>query len=141
MPFPEQLELIRDLVQNDHVALDDEPLLLAVYYASEAVPNEECLFEVARNFGFNEVSEEQRIFQIQFGPTPNFPLPVGDRLRLSLTNPVEFRRAVANRWPEVQDLQDAIAQGNYELLYLRDSDQDARNLLELLRLQPMPVAA
>jgi hypothetical protein len=40
MPFPEQQELIRDLVVNDHVALDDEPLFLAVYYASEAAPNE-----------------------------------------------------------------------------------------------------
>ena len=80
MPYPEQLELLRDLVVNDHVALDDEPLLLAVYYASEASPNEECLFEVARNFGYGGPDEDKHIFQIEFGPSPKFLLPEGRHL-------------------------------------------------------------
>lgn len=138
MAFPEQLELIRDLVVNDHVALDDEPLLFAMYYASEAAPDEECLFEVARNFGYGEPSEDKHIFQVQFGPTPKFPLPPGDRLRLSLTNPAEFRLAVREGWPEVRDLQAAIAKGQYEGLYLRADDREAAEALSLLRQSLVP---
>jgi len=132
MPYPGQQGLLYDLVNNDHVALDDEPLLLAVYYASEAAPDEECLFEVVRNFGYGEPSEDKHIFQVQFGPTPNFPLPVGGRLRLSLTNPVEFRQAVSEGWPEIQDLQAAVLRGQYERLYLRDDDQEAAEAWSLL---------
>ena len=132
MPFPEQHELLHELVNNDHVALDDEPLLLAVYYASEAAPNEECLFEVARNFGYGEPSEDKHIFQVQFGPTPNFRLPPDDRLRLSLTNPVEFRQAVREGWSEVRDLQEAIRRGQSRVLYQRPDDREAEEALSLL---------
>ena len=132
MPFPEQIDLISDLVVNDHVALDDEPLLLAVYYASEAAPDADCLFEVARNFGYGEPSEDEHIFQVQFGPTPKFPLPPTGRLRLSLTNPVEFRLAVKEGWPEVRDPQAAIGCGQYKVLYLRPEDQEASEALVAL---------
>ncbi len=135
MPYPGQHELLHDLVNNDHVALDDEPLLLAVYYVSEAAPNEDCLFEVARNFGYGEPSEDRRIFQVQFDRTPNFPLPPESRLRLSLTNPTEFRQAVREGWPEVRDLQAAISRGQYEVLYLRADDQEADEALALLNRQ------
>lgn len=134
MPYPEQRELLRDLVVNDHVALEDEPLLLAIYYRSRLVPNEECLLEVARGFGFNEVSEGRRIFQVQFGSTPSFPLPTGDRLRLSLTNAVEFQSAVSEGWPEINDLREAIHQGQYDLLYRRTGDQEADNAAAALGL-------
>ena len=133
MPYPEQIELLRDLVVNDHTKIDDEPLLLAVYYASATAPEEENLFEVADNFGYGEPSEDKHIFQIQFGPSPNFPLPTEDRLRLSLTSPVEFRLAVQEGWPEVKDLQDAIARGQYTRLYpQQDADNGAADLWMLL---------
>ena len=132
MPFPEQMELISDLVVNDHLALDDEPLLLAVYYASEAAPNEECLFEVARDFGYGEPSDDKHIFQIQFGSTTAFPLPPGDCLRLSITNPAEFRLAVKEGWPEVRDLQAAIQRGQFEVLYRRPDDQEADEMFAAL---------
>ncbi len=130
MPYPLETALLHDLVENDHVALDDEPLLLAIYYASETAPDEECLFEVARNFGYGEPSEDKHIFQIQFGPAPNFPLRRG-RLRLSLTNPAEFRQAVAEGWPEAQDLQAAVGRGQYERLYLAE-DQESYEMMALL---------
>lgn len=131
MPYPEQLELLRDLVVENHLMLDDEPLLLAVYYASDAAPHEECLFEVARDFGYGEPSEDKHIFQVQFGPTPNFRLPPDDRLRLSLTNPAEFRQAVREGWPEVRDLQEAIRRGQSKVLYQRH-DREAEEVLSLL---------
>lgn len=139
MPYPEQIELLRDLVVNDHTKIEDEPLLLAVYYASASAPQEECLFEIAHNFGYGEPSEDKHIFQIQFGPSPNFPLPFQDSLRLSLTNPNEFRLAVQEGWPEVQDLQNAIVRGQYEKLYpLYDQDNGAAELWTLLEHQLAP---
>jgi hypothetical protein len=139
MPYPEQMELLRDLVVNDHTKIEDEPLLLAVYYASASAPEEECLFEIAHNFGYGEPSEDKHIFQIQFGPSPNFPLPSQDSLRLSLTNPNEFRLAVQEGWPEVQDLQNAIVSGQYEKLYpLYDQDNGAAELWTLLEHQLAP---
>jgi hypothetical protein len=145
MPFPGndagQADLIHDLVVNDHTQIEDEPLLLAIYFSSQDVPNEECVFEVIRNFGYDEVSEDHRIFQIQFGRTPNFPLPEGDRLRLFLTNPVELRQAARENWPEVQDLRRAIARGpaGYELVYRRAGDDTADELLQSLCM-PLAVA-
>ena len=135
MPYPEQKELIKDLVLNTHVALDDEPLLLAIYYNSEVTPNEECLFEVARNFGYNEPDEDKHIFQIQFGASPQFRLPEGRYLHLSLTNPVEFKVAVEEEWPEVKDLQGAVLQGNYQVLYPQTKDREADELMSLLSRQ------
>lgn len=139
MPYPEQMELLRDLVVNDHTKIEDEPLLLAVYYASASAPEEECLFEIAQNFGYGEPSEDKHIFQIQFGPSPNFPLPSHDSLRLSLTNPNEFRLAVQEGWPEVQDLQKAIVHGQFLRLYPEhDDDKDARELWSLLQRELAP---
>ncbi len=132
MPYHDQTELIRNLVVNDHLALEDEPLLLAIYYASEAAPNEECLFEIARNFGYGGPDEDKHIFHIEFGRSPNFALPEGRHLRLFLTDPVEFRLAFNEGWPEVKDLQKAIKQGRYEVLYQRPNDEEAKEMISLL---------
>ena len=137
MPYPDLTSQIQELV-NEHLDLIDQPLLVAVYYASEAAPNEECLFEVARHFGFDEVSEDRQIFQIQFGPSDNFPLPPGDRLRLSLTNTAEFREALSQGWPEIKDLIKAIDQSQSSLLYYRRGDGDAQEIVDALKI---PVAA
>ncbi len=132
MPYPDQMDLMRDLVLNDHVHLEDEPLVLAIYFASRAVPNEECLFEVMYNFGMNEVSEDKTIFQVQFGNAPKLPLPAGDRLRLFLTNPNEFRHAIERNWPEIQDLREAVWQGQFMLLYQRPDDEESASFMQSL---------
>ncbi len=132
MPYPNEYALLHDLVTKDHVAIDDEPLLLAVYYASGDAPQDECLFEVARDFGYGGPSEDKHIFQVQFGPTANFPLPPDSRLRLSLTNPAEFRQAVREGWPEVQDLQRAIKSGQSKELYWLHGDKEAEEMKLLL---------
>ncbi len=133
MPYPEQAELIRDLVLNDHMALDDTPLSLAIYFESRRSPHEECVFEVLHRFGFDEVSEERSVFQVQFGPTRNFPLPEGDRLHLFLTNPIETMFAISNGWPEIYDLCRAMNRSRYEVVYHRPDDPDADQVLNALR--------
>ncbi len=132
MPYPEQVELITDLVLNDHTVIEETPLILAMYFQSRRVPDEECLFEVLHHFGFDEVSEEGSIYQIQFGRTPNFDLPVGDRLRLSLTNPVEVIYAIENGWPEINDLVAAMCAGTYQVVYANPKDPDAARILGAL---------
>lgn len=132
MPYPEQRELLRDLVVNEHTKIDDEPLLLAIYYASEIAPTEECLFEIARNFGYGEPDEDKHIFFIEFGPSSKFPLPEGRHLRLSLTNPAEFRLAVKEGWPETRDLQQAIKRGQYTVLYRCDGDSESEETEALI---------
>lgn len=133
MPYPEQAELINDLVLNDHTVIVETPLSLAIYFKSRRVPDEECLFEVLHHFGFDEVSEERSIYQIQFGRTLNFPLPAGDRLRLFLTNPTEVIYAIENGWPEIHDLVVAISAGNYQVIYKHPEDADAARVLGALK--------
>ncbi len=141
MSYPEQEALLRDLVENDHAHLEDEPLVLAIYFASRAVPNEECLFEVAQHFGMDEASDDGHIFQVQFGNAPGLPLPVGRRLRLFISNPTEMRRAIQERWSEVEDLQQALAAGQAAVLYEQGNAAKAHSLLEALREAPVEAAA
>lgn len=132
MPYPEQAELMRDLVLNDHTVLEDTPLCLAIYFQSRHVPYEECVFEVLHHFGLDEVSEERSFFQIQFGRTPNFPLPEGDRLRLILTNPTEMVYAIRSGWSEIYDLSLAMNAGRCEVIYERPDDADTQRVLSAL---------
>ena len=137
MPYPEEEDSLRDLVLKGHAELDDEPLLVAIYYASDLVPDEECLFEVARDFGFNEVSDDHEIFEIQFNPGAGLPLPPNRRLRLLLTNPVEFNTGISHIWRQVKDLKDAIAHQKYKVLYQRAGDKDAEKILQQLEVNPI----
>jgi hypothetical protein len=134
VPFPEQRELVRDLVLNDHVAIQSVSLSLAIYFSSRIAPDEECIFEVIHDFGFDEVSKEHAMFQVQFGPTRNFPLPAGDFLHLFLTNAPEALYAIDNGWPEVHDLCEAMRSGQYEVVYLRPNDPDADKVLDALKI-------
>jgi len=132
MPYPEQMELIEDLVLNDHTEFKETPLILAIYFKSRQFPNEECVFEVLHRFGLNEVSEIKSVFQIQFGRTPKFPLPEGDRLHLFLTNPIEVSYAIAHRWPEVVDLCEAINSSQSTEIYSSSDDPEAGQLRDAL---------
>ncbi len=133
MPYPDQRDLVRALILNDHTELKDTPLILAIYFKSGQSPNEECVFEVLRHFGLDEVSEEKSVFQIQFGPTQNFRLPEGDRLHLFLSNPNEMMYAIEHGWPEINDLIEAIKADSCETIYSRPDDPDANRVLAALK--------
>jgi len=138
MPYPSTAEFrdqIAELVTNDHTQLEGEPLLLAIYYASALAPQDECLFEVISNFGYDEISDDGHLFRIQFGLTANFPLPERGHLRLVLTNPVECETAISQEWEEVRDLKDAIQGGLYTVVYRDARDSRAMWLLEALEEQ------
>ncbi len=133
MPYPDQRDLVRALILNDHTELKDTPLALAIYFKSRQWPNEECVFEVLHRFGLDEVSEVRSVFQIQFGATQNFPLPDGDRLHLFLSNPIEMMYAIEHGWPEIHDLVRAIQAGSYEVIYGCPDDPSADQVLAALK--------
>ena len=133
MPYPEQQVVLNKLVLDGHRKLKDEPLLVAIYYASELVEkNEERLFEVMQNFGFNDISEDKEIFQIQFSAASGLPLPPDRVLRLLLTNPVELEQAVDNQWEQIIDLKAAISRKEFKVLYENSNSIDAKNILKAL---------
>ena len=136
MPYPATPQFqaqIADLVLNEHTQLEGEPLLLAIYYASALAPEDECLFEVISGFGYDDVSSSGRIFSVQYGPTPNFPIPEAQHLRLVLTNPVECETALRQNWQEVRDVKAALQSGCGEVIYQDARDERAMHLLEALK--------
>lgn len=131
MAYPDNEARVKELVR-EHARLEDEPLLLAVYFASQSAPADECLFEVAENFGFNEVSEDRQVMQIAFGPTPSFPLNSGQHLRLWLTNPAECLAALTERWSAVADVQKALATGQAKVVYQNHGRPETQRLLDAM---------
>jgi hypothetical protein len=121
--YPTSHDAVEKLVQ-EHAALADEPLLLAVYYAPDRNPGDIFLFEVFEGFGANGIDEDRRLFEVAYGAKSNFPLEPGQQLRLVLTNVPEFKRAVSEDWEHVQELKRAIAAGRYEILFMHP-EQDA----------------
>ena len=55
-----------------------------------------------------------------------------ERLRLLLTNPVELRYAIDNNWPQLIAVREAVAAGQFEVIYIDGAKTEARDLLTLL---------
>ena len=134
MPYPDAEMEIERLVQDHYATLgeDGQPLLLAVYYRSLEAPDDECLLEVAQNFGGNEVSGTGEMMQVEFGPTHRYPLG-GHSLRLTLTNPDEYAFALRENWPEIQDVVDAARRREAKVIFPSSGEADhSTNVLSLL---------
>jgi len=113
-----------------HRQLDDGPLLLALTYDPPRALGDLFLFEVVEGFGDGDVSPERNLFEVTFESTAGFPMSRGQRLHLVLTNPDEFRAAASEGWQAFQELRDAVAGDQADVLY---SDATGRQLLELIR--------
>lgn len=114
--YPVSHDAVATLVQ-EHRALRDEVLLLAIYYAPERDVNDIFLFEIFDGFGANSVDADRNLFEVAYSARSTFPLEPNQQLRLVLTNPVEFERAASENWAHVQELRRAIEGGRYEVLY------------------------
>jgi hypothetical protein len=104
--FPHLEEPVKNLVEA-HKTLQEEPLLLAVYYAPQRNQEDVFLFEVVENFGGGSVDEDRELFEVTYGSTPGFPMGPGQQLRLIMTNPKEFELAAKQGWTLVQELRTA----------------------------------
>jgi hypothetical protein len=127
--YPEFLDEVRQLVQQ-HRALKEEPLRLAVYFAPpRRGKGDVFLFEVSDGFGGDEVDAEGKLFEFGYRSTPALPLPAGVTLRMVLTNPAEFRTAVRDGWKAIQELRAARDANRATLVY---SDAIGRKLWGLV---------
>jgi hypothetical protein len=117
---PALVQQIEALI-NQHRRLQDEPLLLAIYYEPGRLPQDIFVFEVIDGFGAGSIDPDQELFEVTYNSTPGFPLPPGRRLHLVLTNPQEFAVAAQGNWPLLAELREAIAAGNSLVVY---SDPD-----------------
>lgn len=130
--FPQYADDIRELVE-DHRTLEDERLLLAIYYApadSRRPQQDVYLFEVYDGYHQNRVGDTNDWQEVLFGTTPAFPLPREQYLHVVLTNPAEFAVGLERGWPLACEVKQAIASGRFQVVYL-EPGQEA--LLEQLR--------
>lgn len=130
--FPAYEQDVRDLVDY-HKQIEEEPLLLAVYYAprtSSRSPHDVFLFEVYDGFHQNRISPEQDFDEVWYGSTEAFPLSREQHLHLVLTNPIEFEEARRADWPLWRELREAVQRGDYKPVYVAPSHE---SLLETLR--------
>jgi hypothetical protein len=99
-----------------HKKLKAEPLHLAVHF--QRPKNKHVnLFEILGGFGRDEPSADKKFFEIAFASTRSFELPAGKELRLLLTSPAEFERAMAANWASLKILRDSKKAGTATVLY------------------------
>src|SRR5947207_1117771 len=126
--FPGLEAQIRDLVRQ-HLEISDEPLHLAMTYEPGRDSSDIFLFELAGNFGGNDISPSTQLFEVGFGSSLGLSLEPGQSLLLVLTNPEEFRVALEQHWPTAEEIRDAVRRGDFEVLHSDETGQQALSLL------------
>lgn len=114
--YPEFCEQLEALVEQ-HLELDDEPLLLAIYYKPDRDEGDVFLFEVIEDFGNGAIGPDDELFEVTIASTSGFLMAPEQWLHLVLTNPHEFEVAVRQEWEHVEELRRAVNAGNYKLLH------------------------
>ncbi len=116
MPYPDRLEDVERLIEQ-HKNIAHQTLLLAVYYDLGDGSDNVCLLEVISPFGYDEVSEDKHLFEMQYGSTQGFPLSPKCCLSILLTNAPEARKAIAQEWAGIIPVLDAVSRNKYKVLY------------------------
>ena len=129
MAFPDRLEDVERLIEQ-HRQLEHQTLLLAVYFDRPQDPESVYLLEVISPFGYNEVSDDQDLFEMQYGSTQGFPVPPDHCLSILLTNAVEAEAAIRQQWSAIIPVLDAVRRGDYRVLY---AEGEGRLVLDRLR--------
>ncbi len=119
---------VRSLVKR-HLRFKDELLLMAIVFKSRRAKSDIVLFEVIENFGAGAVDADHELFEVSLGTNSGVELDPGQRLRLVLTNPEEFRQAVRDRWSGIQDLTKAIDRGDFKVLHCPRNQAGLRALI------------
>jgi|WetSurMetagenome_2_1015567.scaffolds.fasta_scaffold99793_3 hypothetical protein len=122
-------ERLKILVE-EHRTIEDEPLLLAVYYVPERNPEDIFLFEAIEKFGGGEIEDDREMFEVTYGSTPGFPMATGQQLHLVMTSPEELQEAVKQAWSHVKELRTAFSENRATVLF--KDEQKGKQLLSLL---------
>lgn len=117
------LNQVEKLVE-EHKKIEDETLLLAVYYKPDRDPNDIFLFEVIDDFGSGSIDSDKELFEVAFASTSSFPIENGGHLHLLLTNPQEFAVACDQQWPLMEEVRRAVQSGRAQTIYSDPSRPD-----------------
>ena len=131
MAFPDRLPDVERLVEQ-HRNLEHQTLLLAIYFDRPQKPESVYLLEVIAQLGYDEVSDDQELFEMCYGSTEGFPVPAGSGLSIILTNAVELRTALERKWGSLKPLQTAVEAGpeHYRIIYSSGVGNDLVSLLQ-----------
>jgi len=124
--FPRFEQAIRKLTEQ-HRALKDEPLHLAVIYGPVRDERDIYLLEVIGHGAGAGITPDRELFETTFAPTAGFPMEPDQRLHLILSNPQEFEAAVQDHWPSAAAILSAIRAGDYQVLH---ADKVGKGLLK-----------
>ncbi len=130
MAFPDRLEDVKRLVEQ-HRQLEHQTLLLAVYFNRPEDPDSVYLLEVISQLGYDEVSDDNELFEMSYGSTEGFRVPIGSRLNIILTNAVELRVAIEKQWDSLRSLLAAVELGpeQYQVIFSTGVGDDLISLL------------
>lgn len=131
MAFPDRLPDVERLIEQ-HRRLEHQTLLLAVYFARPEDSDSVYLLEVISQLGYDEVSDDNELFEMSYGSTEGFRVPAGSQLNIILTNAVELRVAIEKRWASISPLLAAVEAGpeQYQVIFSTGVGND---LVALLR--------
>ncbi len=131
MAFPDRLHDVKRLV-DQHSQLKHQKLLLAIYFDRPQAPESVHLLEVISQLGYDEVSGDRELFEMSYGSTEGFGVPVGSRLSIILTNAIELRIAIKEEWDALKPVLAAVEAGqeHYRVVY---KSGEGDNLAALLR--------
>ena len=131
MAFPDRLEDVERLIEQ-HRRLEHQTLLLAIYFARPEDPDSVYLLEVISQLGYDEVSNDNELFEMSYGSTEGFRVPTSSRLNIILTNAVELRVAIEKKWDSLRPLLAAVEAGpeQYRIIFSTSAGDD---LVALLR--------
>lgn len=120
----------KDLQQllSKHLAIQDEPLQLALWFQPDRDKEAVFVFEVADNFGNNDVDPEKEFLEISFPPSSDLPFG-GHDIHLILTNPEELKIAHQERWKSLQEILQSIQQNRYRILHKSEQGEDLWSLI------------
>ena len=112
--FPQFEHALRTLTER-HRELEDEPLYLALSYASARDQQDIFLLEVIG--GDASISPDGDLFEATFESVPGLATGFDQPLHLVLTNPAELKQAMEEGWPLAKEILAAIRAEDYRTLY------------------------
>lgn len=126
--FPQFEASIQQLAEK-HQELDDEPLHLAMAYQPPGRDQQHIyLFEVIGGWGGS--SPVRELFETTFEPNSRLQFGFEQQLHLILTTPKEFRTALEERWPSVDEIVAAVRSWDFKVLH---ADAEGDEILDLIK--------
>ncbi len=127
--FPQFEGEIRRLTEQ-HRALEDEPLHLAMAYQPAPPRDQQDIYLLEVIGGWGDTNADKELFETTFEPNGRLQSGFDERLHLILTTPVEFKAALEENWRTADEIVNAVRCNDYQVLH---SDAVGGELLDLIK--------